>query len=177
MINFKEPQGVKPIGINLDTLKKGKTYNEQDVLLTFRHITPDLDEKLAKFERGETTTDPYKYAVAAVKQYIEIESEKMGNPVIAKGCYSGLRILQDNEAVDYLNSQANAGLRKHRRKTGQLYTHVAKDNLNEHEQRKLESFQKVQSFILASHTGARTQALRMKRKGLSLPDYKNKESK
>ena len=96
----------------------------------------------------------------------------MGCPVIAKGCYGGLRILQDNEAVDYLNSQANAGLRKHRKKTGQLFTHVSKNNLNDYEKKKLESLQRIQSFILASHTGARTQALRMKRKGLQLPDMK-----
>ncbi len=177
MINYNRKQPVvKTLGINLETIAKGKSYNEEDVMHTFRQITPDLDQKMEKYERGEIS-DPYKYALASVKDYLEKETEKRGKPVIVKGCYGGLRILNDNEAVDYLNSQANAGLRKHKRKTGQLYTHVAKDNLNEHEQRKLESFQKVQSFILASHTGARTQALRMKRKGLSLPDYKDQESK
>ena len=171
MIFDQNRPGVKPVGINLDTLKKGKSYSEEDVLHTFRQITPDLDQKLERYDRGEIS-DPYKYAVAAVKNHIEIETEKMGCPVVAKGCYGGLRILQDNEAVDYLNSQANAGLRKHRRKTGQLFTHVSKKNLNDYEKKKLESLQRIQSFILASHTGARTQALRMKRKGLQLPDMK-----
>ena len=49
---------------------------------------------------------------------------------------------------------------------------VSKNNLNDYEKKKLESLQRIQSFILASHTGARTQALRMKRKGLQLPDMK-----
>ena len=83
MIFDQNRPGVKPVGINLDTIKKGKSYSEEDVLHTFRQITPDLDQKLERYDRGEIS-DPYKYAVAAVKNHIEIETEKMGCPVIAK---------------------------------------------------------------------------------------------
>ena len=52
MIFDQNRPGVKPVGINLDTLKKGKSYSEEDVLHTFRQITPDLDQKLERYDRG-----------------------------------------------------------------------------------------------------------------------------
>ena len=96
----------------------------------------------------------------------------MYRPVVCKCDDGGIRVLTDSEAKSYLVAQAEAGLRKHERKTNQLMRSIDTSNLNDHEKRQLEADQRLHAFILAAHRGARTQARKMQRKGLQLPDYR-----
>ena len=97
----------------------------------------------------------------------------MGCPVVCRCDDGGIRVLTDAEAATYLNAQANAGLKKHERKTNQLNEFIDVSNLNEHQARQLETDRRKHAFILASHRGARATIARMSRKGLQLPDFTN----
>ena len=70
-----------------------------------------------------------------------------------------------------MNSQANAGLRKHEKNTKRMFTAIDPNQLDEHGRRQLESNQSRHAFVMAAHKGARTESLRMQRKGLQLPKY------
>ena len=54
----------------------------------------------------------------------------------------GIQVLTDAEAVVYVNSQANAGLRKHEKNTRRMFTAIDPNQLDEHGRRQLESNQK-----------------------------------
>lgn len=162
-------------GINIETLSKGDYFTQQQVEHAYRVLDPKIDENIARFKRGELKSDPLTFMGPNLVKHIERVRLELGEPVVCRGEHGGIRILTDVEAVDYLNNQANAGLRKHKSKTTQMFTSIDTKRLNEHEQRQLDTNQRKHAFILASHQGARTQALRMGRKGLELPGYAGKE--
>ena len=158
-------------GINIFTLKKGDYFTEEQVDLAYRLMNPDVEQKIERFERGELKTDPMIYAPTNVKTFVERQCAEMGRPVVCRNPGRGLQVLTDAEAVNYLNSQANAGLRKHERKTNQLMTAVDSSQLNDHQRRQLENNQRKHAFVLAAHKGARSQSLKMQRRGLQLPNF------
>lgn len=166
------PDQLQQAGINIDTLRKGDFYSADQVNHAYQLIEVKLDEKMARFERGELKADPLAWACQKVIEHVIKLREEMGSPVICRCEDGGVRVLTDAEAVTYLNSQANAGLRKHKQKTHQMLTAIDTGGLNEHQRRELETNQRKHAFVLAAHQGARTQSLRMQRKGLQLPDFK-----
>ena len=134
-------------------------------------LTPSCQKKIAAYERGERG-DPRSFACQQVKAAIEKLREELGLENLVMRCpNAGLRVLTDAESVKYLNAQANAGLKKHRTKTQQLFSHIDSSKLDEKSKNTLESSQRRRAFIAAAARGARTQALRFKRKGLQLPDF------
>ena len=159
-------------GIPVEELRKGDFFPADQVEHTYRKICPGVDDRIERFNRGELGVSPLQFAATAVIQHITKARNELGRPVVCRSENGGIRILTDAEAVPYLNSQANAGLRKHKAKTNQLLTAIDATCLNEHERRELENSQRKHAFILASHQGARTQSLRMQRTGLTLPDYR-----
>ena len=165
------PEQLQQAGINIHSLRKGDFYSADQVNHAYRLIDDKLDERIAKFERGELKADPLTWACQKVIEDIIKLRDEMGLPVVCRCEDGGVRVLTDAEAVIYLNSQANAGLRKHKAKTVQMMTCIDSAGLNEHQKREHETNQRKHAFILASHQGARTQSLRMQRKGLQLPDF------
>jgi hypothetical protein len=161
-------------GINIETMGKGDYFTPSQVEHAYRVLDPKTDENLERYRRSELKSDPLTFMVPNLIKYIERVRIELGKPVVCRGEQGGIRILTDVEAVEYLNNQANAGLRKHKSKTTQMFTSIDTKELTEHEQRKLDTNQRKHAFILASHQGARTQVLRMGRKGLMLPDYSGK---
>ena len=159
-------------GINLDTLRKGDFYSADQVNHALQLIDGKINERISRFERGELRADPMSFACQKVIEHITKVRAERGQPVVCRAEYGGVRVLTDAEASTYLAAQANAGLRKHERKTHQLLTSIDTDNLNDYQRRQLETDQRKHAFVLAAHKGARTQSLRMQRKGLQLPDYK-----
>lgn len=161
-------------GINIEELKKGDYFTQSQVEHAYRVLDPKAEENIERYRRGELKADPLTFMAPNLIKHIERVRLEIGSPVVCRSEQGGIRILTDVEAVDYLNNQANAGLRKHKSKTTQMFTSIDTKGLTDHEQRKLDTNQRKHAFILASHQGARTQALRMGRKGLMLPDYSGK---
>ena len=170
-------QKLQSVGINISSMKKGDYYTQAQVIDAYHLLDPKLPEKIAAHERGERG-DPRSFACQQVKSRIEKIREELGLENLVLRCPdSGIRVLTDAESVPYLNSQANAGLRKHRNKTQQLFSHVDSTQLDEKSRNTLESSQRRHAFIAAAAQGARTQALRFKRKGLQLPDFTEPQRK
>lgn len=163
----------RPLGINPLEISKGQLIDSDNVLHQWQKIEPKAEERLLRYERGDLSSDPRDFACHEVIKWIEAERKEAGHAPLVMRCYrKGIQALTDAEAVRYLNSQANAGLRKHKNKTEQLLTAVDVRNLTEHQKRELEANQRKHAFILAAHQGARTQSLRMQRKGVTLPEYR-----
>lgn len=163
-------QKLQSVGINVATMQKGDVYSPEKVVEAYYKLDPRLPERVAAFERGERD-DPLKFAHQQVTNIIsKLREELELPPLVFKMSKGALRVLRDEEAVDYLNAQANAGIKKHRNKTQQLFTHVDPGALNEASAKKLDAHRRRHAFIAASAQGARTQALRMQRKGLQLPE-------
>ena len=170
-------QKLQSVGINISTMRKGDYYTEAQVVDAYHLLDPKLAEKVAAYERGERK-DPRSFACQQVKGRIETIRQELGLENLVMNCPdSGIRVLTDAEAVPYLNNQANAGLKKHRNKTQQLFSHVDSSKLDEKSKNSLESSQRRHAFIAAAAQGARTQALRFKRKGLQLPDFTEPQRK
>ena len=170
-------QKLQSVGINISSMKKGDYYTQAQVIDAYHLLDPKLPEKIAAYERGERG-DPRSFACQQVKAAIEKLREELGLENLVMRCpNAGLRVLTDAEAVPYLNNQANAGLKKHRNKTQQLFSHVDSSKLDEKSKNSLESSQRRHAFIAAAAQGARTQALRFKRKGLQLPDFTEPQRK
>jgi hypothetical protein len=158
-------------GINIETLSKGDHFTAEQAEHAYRIIDPKLDENIERFNRGELFEDPRKFIAMNLVKHIERVRLELHDPVVCRTEKGGVHVLTDAEAVDYLNGQANAGLRKHKAKTTQMFSSVDVSALSDHQTRQLEANQRRHAFVLASHQGARREALQMGRRGLSLPDY------
>ena len=167
------PSQLQQAGINIATLRKGDFFTSDQVGHAYRLLDDKLEERISRFERGELRADPLTWASQKVIEFIVKLRSEQGSPVVCRSEDGGIRVLTDADAAIYLNSQANAGLRKHRTKTTQLMTSIDVSRLNDHQKRELDTNQRKHAFILASHQGARTQSLRMQRRGLQLPDFTN----
>ena len=144
-------------------MQKGAYYSEQQVLDAYQKLEPRFAEKMQRYQRGEIR-DPTSYAFTNVKTIIERLRVEMGlNPLVMRMHDGGLRVLTDAEAVTYLNNQANAGIKKHKTKTEQLFTHVDAAQLDEKSSKQLEAHQRRHAFIAASAQGARTKSLKLAR--------------
>ena len=157
-------------GVNGGNLRKGDFFTAEQVLHTAELLDSSLTKNIERFHRGELAQDPRTWVGQKVVEEIEKQRLAMGIPVICKGHKGGILVLHDREAVTYLNNQAESGLRKHKSKTSQLFNSVDTSQLSEHDARELSNHQRKHAFVLAAHQGARTQSLRMARKGLELPD-------
>lgn len=161
------------LGINIAGMKKGDYYAREQVEHAYQVLNPKLTEQLQRYANGEISSNPMSWACQNVVTAIEKMRVEMNLPPLVMRCPDGgIEVLTDAKAVEYLNSQANAGLRKHKNKTAQLFTHIDASQLDEYGQKSLEASQRKHAFIAAAAQGARTQVLRMQRKGLSLPDFK-----
>lgn len=170
---MNDVQKLQTIGINITTMRKGDSYSRQQVEDAYYILEADVSEKIAAYERGERQ-DPMSFAVNKLKTTIEKIRADLGLPAfVMRSQNGGLRVLTDSEAGPYLNAQANAGLRKHKNKTAQLFTHIDSSQLSEKEKKQLEADQRRHAFIAAAAQGARTQSLKMQRKGLTLPEYRD----
>jgi len=104
-----------------------------------------------------------------VKGCIEKLREGINRPLVIRQRDYELFVLKDAEAVDYLAAQANSGIRKHRKQTRRMFTHVDQTNLNKAKKRDLETKQIHHAFIAAAADGARKESLQLQRKGERLP--------
>ena len=167
------PDQLQQAGINVHTLRKGDFFSVDQVNQAYSLIDEKINERMARFNSGELKADPLTWACQKVIEHVTKLRTEMGLPVVCRSEDGGVRVLTDPEAVIYLDSQANAGLRKHRTKTQQMLTAIDMGGLNEQQKRDLDANQRKHAFVLAAHQGARTQSVRMRRKGLQLPDFRS----
>jgi hypothetical protein len=167
----KVSEQLQQAGINLDTLKKGDLYTKDQVEMALRLMDEKIDENIARFHRGELGADPMSFACQRVIALIDTEMHDRKRPVVCRAKGGGIQVLTDAEAMIYVNAQANAGLRKHEKQTRRMFTAIDPNQLSDHQRRQLESNQSRHAFVMAAHKGARTESLRMQRKGLQLPKY------
>lgn len=163
-------QSLQSVGINVATMQKGIVYSSEQVIDAYFKLDPKLPERVAAYQRGERD-DPLSFACQKVMEAIEKVRTNLGlQPLVMRSSKGSIRVLKDEEAVEYLNAQANAGIKKHKNKTQQLFTHVDAGALSDVSVKKLEAHRRRHAFIAASAQGARTQALKLQRKGLELPE-------
>jgi hypothetical protein len=160
---------LRSVGINVPAMQKGDHYTIDQVHEAYHKLDPKLPAKLERYENGEIG-DPMSFAAQNVINAIEkIRSELNLEPLVIRSSHGSLRVLKDSEAVTYLNNQANAAIKKHKAKTEQQFTHINAENLDEKQSKQLEANRRRHAFIAASAQGARTQALKLQRKGVQLP--------
>ena len=168
----------RPAGIDPFNLQKGTYIDIDRVQHQWRKNDSKAEERIQRYENGDLSSNPESFAAQNTVNWIERQRKDGGaEPIVMRTDHGGIRVLTDAEAVRYLNNQANAGLRKHKSKTEMLLTAVDASQLTDHQQRELETHQRKHAFILAAHQGARTQGLRMQRKGMVLPDYRDRDNK
>ena len=162
-------QQLQSVGINVTTMQKGDYYTADQVRDAYLKLDPKVHDKLARYERGEIN-DPMSFACLNVINAIDkVRSELSLDPLVFRSSDGSLRVLTDTESVTYLNNQANAAIKKHKTKTEQLFTHVDVQQLDEKSAKQLDTNRRKHAFIAASAQGARSQALKMQRKGIQLP--------
>ena len=144
-------------GIDWQGLQKGDLVPHHQVKEFFYGLYPDKE------------WDDFSM-VKVIEKLMKLR-EAINRPLIIKEVYKdqSLRVLTDKESVDYSAQQANAGIKKHRRHTRRLFTHINKDNLDPAKQRELETKQIHHAFIASAADGARKESLQLQRKGERLP--------
>ena len=143
-------------GVDWRNLKKGDKICKEEILDFWNIIFKDLpwDERTS---------------LLRVKDKIEKLREGINRPLVIRQRDYELFVLKDVEAVDYLAAQANSGIRKHRKQTRRMFTHIDQTNLDKAKQRDLETKQIHHAFIAAAADGARKESLQLQRKGERLP--------
>ena len=104
-----------------------------------------------------------------VKENVMKLREGINKPIVLKEVKESLVVLTDKDAVDYSAKQANAGIKKHRKHTRRMFTHIDTNNLDEAKKRDLETKQITHAFIASAAAGARKEALDLQKKGQRLP--------
>ena len=97
-------------GIDWRSLQKGDVIPEEHILDYWNTCYPDREWD--------------KFSMVTVRGNIEKLREGINRPIVLKEVKGSLVVLTDKEAVDYSAAQANAGIKKHRRHTRRLFTHI-----------------------------------------------------
>ena len=128
-------------GIDWRSLEKGDLIPEGHILDYWNTCYPDKDWD--------------KFSMVTVRANIEKLREGINRPIVLKEVKGTLVVLTDKEAVDYSSAQANAGIKKHRRHTRRLFTHIDPANLDQAKKRDLETKQIHHAFVASAADGAR----------------------
>ena len=145
--------------LDFDALEKGQAW------------TPDDLERLTEKGRG---TDPYRWAVLAIKDRIVRECKDRGKEftlAVVKGC---LRILTDEEAAVYNASAFRAGIRRSRRSYRRLARTVDAAKLTEGQAKDHERNLLVCGRVLVAAKAARSEALSVSVHSRSVPGLPGK---
>ena len=144
-------------GIDWQGLRKGDLVPHDHVKEFFFSIFPD--EEWNDFSM-----------VRVIDKLMKLR-ETINRPLVIKSINKdkSLQVLTDKEAVDYSAQQANAGIKKHRKHTRRLFTHINRENLDPSKQRDLETKQIHHAFIASAADVARKESLQLQRKGERLP--------
>jgi|TARA_B100001939_G_scaffold244775_1_gene212203 hypothetical protein len=142
-------------GIDWRSLQKGDIIPKEHILDYWNIFFPDKE-----WDR---------FSMLEVKENVMKLREGINKPIVLKEVKESLVVLTDKDAVDYSAKQANAGIKKHRKHTRRMFTHIDTNNLDEAKKRDLETKQITHAFIASAAAGARKESLDLQKKGQRLP--------
>ena len=142
-------------GIDWRSLQKGDIIPKEHILDYWNIFFPDKE-----WDR---------FSMLEVKENVMKLREGINKPIVLKEVKESLVVLTDKDAVDYSAKQANAGIKKHRKHTRRMFTHIDTNNLDEAKKRDLETKQITHAFIASAAAGARKESLDLQKKGQQLP--------
>lgn len=142
-------------GIDWRSLQKGDIIPKEHILDYWNIFFPDRE-----WDR---------FSMLEVKENVMKLREGINKPIVLKEVKESLVVLTDKDAVDYSAKQANAGIKKHRKHTRRMFTHIDTNNLDEAKKRDLETKQITHAFIASAAAGARKESLDLQKKGQRLP--------
>jgi len=118
---------------------------------------------------GGTRKKDERYVSISIKEWLDKALRSIGKEYVLREQNGELVVLTDEQAVGYLDAQANSGLRKHKNSTRRLFTAIDVDNLTQHQSDQLQGKQAKHALISAAAEGARKQAISLQRRGAKLP--------
>jgi hypothetical protein len=118
---------------------------------------------------GTTRKKDDRFVLQSIKEWLEAARASIGDQLVFKQEQGNLVVLTDEQAVNYLNGQALAGLRKHRSNTRRMFTAIDEDQLDKHSKDQLAVNQARHALIASAADGARRQAVKLLRTGAKLP--------
>ena len=142
-------------GIDWRSLQKGDIIPKEHILDYWNIFFPDKE-----WDR---------FSMLEVKENVMKLREGINKPIVLKEVKESLIVLTDKDAVDYSAKQANAGIKKHRKHTRRMFTHIDTNNLDDAKKRDLETKQITHAFIASAAAGARKESLDLQKKGQRLP--------
>jgi hypothetical protein len=145
-------------GIDWRAIRKGDTIPHDQIIEAFGILFPD-----------KPSDTEVSYKILDVRDWVVARRAEEGAPLVFRQTLGDLKALTDEQAVSYLNGQALAGLRKHKRHTNQMFTAIDVDNLSSHQKQTLETNQARHALIASAVDGARRQAVKLLQAGAKLP--------
>lgn len=150
-------------GIDWRALKKGDS-------ITAEKVNEMWDILFAQNRKK----DP-QFVSVNVKEWLDSALKSIGKEMVLRESRGILIVLTDEQAVGYLEAQANQGLRKHKNNTKRMFTAIDPSNLSQHQRDQLNSNQAKHALISSSAEGAKKQALSLIKQGAKLPKLRPPE--
>lgn len=150
-------------GVAWRDLEKGETIPSNKVQEMFDILFNKEDVMSPTSNQGLT------YKQVQVKCWLEDARALLNKPIVIRQVKGNLYVLTDDEAVDYLNGRAFAGLNQHRKNTKRMFTRINTANLSNYQKTQLETNQARHAFISSAADGARKQSLKLLKDGGKLP--------
>jgi len=150
-------------GIDWRNLRKGDTIPGDKVL------------EMWDLLYGQTRKRDDRFVSVSIKDWLDGALRSIGKSMVIRESSGDLIVLTDEQAVGYLDAQANSGLRKHKNSTARMFTAIDTDNLSSHQRDQLELNQAKHALIASAAQGAKRQAMSLIKKGAKLPQLRPPE--
>ena len=150
-------------GVAWRDLQKGETIPSNKVEEMFDILFNKVDVMSPESDQA------INFKLVRVKDWLQEARALLNKPIVIRQVKGNLYVLTDDEAVDYLNKRAFAGLNQHRTNTKRMFTRINTDKLSNYQKTQLETNQARHAFISSASDGARKQSLKLLNDGGKLP--------
>ena len=150
-------------GIDWRALKKGDS------------ITAEKVNEMWDILFAQNRKKDQQFVSVNVKEWLDSALKSIGKEMVLRESKGVLIVLTDEQAVGYLEAQANQGLRKHKNNTRRMFTAIDSSNLSQHQRDQLNSNQAKHALISSSAEGAKKQAMSLIKQGAKLPKLRPPE--
>ena len=150
-------------GIAWRDLQKGETIPSSKVEEMFDILFNKVDVMSPESDQA------INFKLVRVKDWLQEARALLNKPIVIRQVKGNLYVLPDDEAVEYLNKRAFAGLNQHRTNTKRMFTRIDTAKLSNYQKTQLETNQARHAFISSASDGARKQSLKLLKDGGKLP--------
>ena len=150
-------------GIDWRALKKGDS------------ITAEKVNEMWDILFAQNRKKDQQFVSVNVKEWLDSALKSIGKEMVLRESKGILIVLTDEQAVGYLEAQANQGLRKHKNNTRRMFTAIDQSNLSQHQRDQLTTNQAKHALISSSAEGAKKQAMSLIKQGAKLPKLRPPE--